>query len=323
MAAPAPLPVTVVVVSWNTRALLDTCLSSLAQDFDDGLAEVWVVDNQSGDGSAELVRERHPWARVLEPGANLGFGRAVNLVAEQTQSPWLAIANADVVLEPGALERLLAAGAEDSDAGAIAPRLILPDGSTQHSVHAFPTVPFTLLFNSGLAHLLPGAAERLCLEGAWDPERPRRVDWAVGAFLLVRREAWNAAGGFDPRQWLYAEDLDLGWRLARAGWGTRYEPAASVRHDESAATSAAWGEERTERWMWSTYAWMLRRRGLLRTRLVAVLNWMGALARAALLMPLPWARGPERSWRRHQMLAWARLHRTCGLARSERLRSIS
>jgi GT2 family glycosyltransferase len=182
-------------------------------------------------------------------------------------------------------------------------------------------VPFTLLFNAGIARLVPGLADRLCLEGGWDPERPRQVDWAVGAFLLLRREAWDAAGGFDPGQWLYAEDLDLGWRLARAGWKTRYEPTAGVRHHESAATSAAWGDERTERWMWSTYAWMLRRRGLARTRVVALVNWLGALTRAALLAPLPWAR-EERAWRRQRSLAWARLHRTCGLASAERLRAI-
>ncbi len=90
----------------------------------------------------------------------------------------------------------------------------------------------------------------MCLEGAWDPQRPRRVPWAVGAFLLVRRPAWDAIGGFDPAQWLYAEDLDLGWRLARAGWATRYEPRARVRHHESAATGQAWGsDERTARWL--------------------------------------------------------------------------
>ena len=77
----------------------------------------------------------------MEPGENLGYGRAINLVAERTTSEWLAIANADVALRPGALERLMAAGDADPGAGVIAPRLILPDGSTQHSAWAFPTVP--------------------------------------------------------------------------------------------------------------------------------------------------------------------------------------
>src|SRR5439155_1129305 len=119
-----------------------------------------------------------------------------------------------------------------------------------------------------------------CLEGCWNPEREREVDWAIGAFLLIRREAWDAAGGFDDRQWMYAEDLDLGWRVAQAGWSTRYVPSARVLHHASAATTQAWGDERTLRWLRSTYAWMLRRRGPLRTRTTAAINVLGAYARA-------------------------------------------
>jgi N-acetylglucosaminyl-diphospho-decaprenol L-rhamnosyltransferase len=97
---------------------------------------------------------------------------------------------------------------------------------------------------------------------------------------------------------MYAEDLDLGWRLARAGWHTRYEPAARVRHHAAAATAQAWGEERTARWQKATYAWMLRRRGPARTKAAAALNVGGALARAALF--------PRT---RRANLEWARLHR--------------
>ncbi|TML25781.1 MAG: glycosyltransferase, partial [Actinobacteria bacterium] len=211
-------PVAVAVVSWNTRELLARCLESLAGEADAGRAEVWVVDNASDDGSAELVAERFGWVRLERAGVNLGFGAAVNRVAAGTDTPWLAMANADVRVRAGALERLLAAGAADSGAGALAPRLLLPDGSAQHSVFPFPSVPFALGLNLGALRLAPALADRLALPGSWDSERARRVPWAIGAFLLVRRPAWDAAGGFDESQWLYAEDLDLGWRLRRAGW---------------------------------------------------------------------------------------------------------
>ena len=167
-------------------------------------------------------------------------------------------------------------GTIDTKAGALAPRLLRPDGTTEHSVHPFPGLRFTAAFALGLTKPY---GDRLCLEGAWDPERARRVPWAIGAFLLLRREAFDAAGGFDERQWLFAEDLDLGWRLRRAGWATRYEPAARVEHAGSAATGA-FGDERTERWQRATYAWILRRRGIAVTRLTALLNVLGALARA-------------------------------------------
>src|SRR5215213_6678802 len=105
-----PPTVAVAVVSWNTRELLDRCLRSLRPAADAGFAEVWVVDNGSTDGSPDLVRERHGWATLVEPGDNLGYGRAVNLVAERTSSPWFALSNADVALRAGALERLVATG---------------------------------------------------------------------------------------------------------------------------------------------------------------------------------------------------------------------
>ena len=288
---PEPL-VAVAVVSWNTRDLLRDCLQSLVGQ---SLAEIWVVDNASQDGSAVMVAQEFPSVRLVASERNLGFGPAVNLVAAQTAAPWIAPANADVELRPSALRALLDAGERHPRAGILAPRLELPSGETQHSVYAFPTIPFTARFNLGF-HRRVG--DRLCLEGFWDPSRERDVDWAIGAFLLVRRAAWDAAGGFDQGQWMYAEDLDLGWRAARAGWSTRYVPSARVLHHASAATTQAWGDERTLRWLRSTYAWMLRRRGLARTRITAAINVAGAYARA----------------RNPYFRMWGGLHRRAGFA---------
>ena len=303
------MEVTVAVVSWNTRALLEECLASLQAEADAGLCEVWVVDNASGDGSPEMVRERFPWVRLLASEENLGFGAAVNAVAERSEGEWIALANADVRLEPGALAALLVAGERDPAAGAVAPRLLLRDGTVQHSVYPFPTLGVTLLTNLGAAALSPRLADRWCLPGRWDPNRTRIVPWAVGALLLVRRAAWDEVGGFDARQWMYAEDVDLGWRLAEAGWHTRYEPAALVHHAESAATAKAWGDSRSDRWHLATYAWLLRRRGLLNTRLVAAMNVGGALVRAAFLAPLAAVRRRRLGPPLRRELRTARAHR--------------
>ncbi len=308
-------PVAIAVVSWNTRELLRTCLESMKPDAVAGRAQVWVVDNASRDGSAELVRSSFPWVSLIAASANLGFGPAVNLVAERTDTPWIAAANADIELTEGALSMLLDAGARVPGAGIIAPRLVLPDGTTQHSVHPFPTLGFTLAFNLGLTNLHPRLGDRLTLEGSWDPSRSRAVDWAVGAFMMIRRSTWDAIGGFDPGQWMYAEDLDLGWRAANAGSSTYFEAAAVVRHHDAAATSLRWGDARQRRWMRSTYAWMLRRRGLPITRTYALLNSAGALARLALLSGPALAGGGEARGRWHSMLTWSRLH-LAGLASS-------
>ena len=308
-------PVAVAVVSWNTRDLLVRCLRSLAPDVDAGTAAVSVVDNGSTDGSVAAGRNAAPWATFIEPGRNLGFGAAVNLVAVQTSSPWLATANADVALEPGALEILLARGA-DERVGCIAPRLILPSGETQHSVHPLPSVPLALGFNLGLARLSRPIGDRLCLEGAWDTERPREVPWAIGAFLLVRRAAFDEVGGFDERQWLYAEDLDLGWRLRHRGWVTRYEPRARVLHASSAATSAAFGADRRAAFMAATYAVIARRGGPLRARTIALVNIAGAGVRLAWFTALA-AVFRRWRWRRDETRRWLDAHRR-GLRRALR-----
>ena len=307
-------PVAVAVVSWNTRDLLDRCLRSLRPEHEAGRADVWVVDNGSRDGSPELVAEQHRWATLLQPGENVGFGPAVNLVAERTASPWLASANADVELEPGALEALLAAGAAHDRAGALAPRLVDAEGRAEPSVQPLPTLPVTIAFNLGLYRVVPGLGDRLGLPGRWDPERARVVGWALGAFQLMRREAFDAAGGFDSAQWLYAEDVELGRRLAAAGWHTRYVPHAVVRHHGAAATTAAFGGERDARWMAATYAWQERRRGGLRTRAVAGLNVAGASARWALVR----LRGGDPG-ARATLAGWARLHQETGLAPRRKL----
>jgi GT2 family glycosyltransferase len=275
-------PVAVAVVSWNTRELLARCLESLVPEVEAGRVEAWVVDNASTDGSADLVRERFEWARLIAADENLGFGRAVNLVAARTSSDWVAPSNADVALRPGAIEALLEAGARDPGAGAVAPRLVTPDGSTQHSVFAFPTIPYSLLLALGAYHLSATLGDRYAVPGHWDTERARRVPWAVAAFLLIRRTAWDQVGGFDERQWMYAEDLDLGWQLRQAGWATRYEPSAVVDHEGAAATVQMFGADLAPHWQRSTYGFIARRRGVAHAWAVALLNFTGAVLRWAL-----------------------------------------
>jgi GT2 family glycosyltransferase len=301
--------VAIAVVSTNLRDLLAATLRSMRPEADAGCAEVWVVDNASTDGSPAMVEEEFPWVRLIASEVNLGYGRAVNEVAKRTSTPWLAPANEDIELRPGTLERLLRAGEEHPDAAIVAPRLELPDGTTQHSVHSFPTVGFSLLFNLGLHRLNRGLADRLCIEGSWDPTRSREVPWAIATFMLVRRAAFETAGGFSDDQFIHSEDLDLGWRLSRAGWTTRYEPSATVFHVGSAATKKAFGEDLWVRYMAATYSWMARRRSLAIERIVALANLGGAAARYALAAPAavvaPRRFGPARDSARR----WLHIHR--------------
>jgi GT2 family glycosyltransferase len=294
----------IAIVSYNTSALLDECLRSLKADADAGRAEVWVVDNLSPDDSADMVEREHPWAKLIRSDVNLGYGPAVNVVASRTDTQWIACANSDLEFTPGAIGTLLTAGEAHPEAGAVAPRLILPDGSTQQSVQPFPSVGTAFLTASRAASVSGAARSRLYLPGAWDPDAPQDVPWATGAFLVVRREAWDQVGGFDEEQWMYAEDLDLGWRLAKAGWTTRYEPGAVVHHHESAASKVAFGGQAgvVDKWVRANHAWMVRRQGVARTWAASGITAAEAGLRVAALSVL--ARGSRDRF--GQKLDWAR-----------------
>lgn len=321
MSTGAATPVAVAVVSWNARELLARCLRSLRDDAGAGRAEVWVVDNASTDGSPAMVREDFPWVSLVASETNLGYGPAVNLVAERTRTPWIAAANQDLELGQGALARLLEAGEARPRCGIVAPRLVGPDGSAQHSVHSFPTLPLSLAYNSGLTTLVPGLGERLCVIGQWNPDRAREVPWAIAAFWLVRRSAFDSVGGFDPEQWLHAEDLDLAWRLGGAGWTTWYEPSAVIEHVGSASVREAFGDRAESRFAAAGYSWLARSFGIRRARAVAALNAAGAAGRLAWLAPLARVRPERFRTRADGVRQWLAIHRESMTAAREDLLS--
>ena len=223
--------VAVVIVTHNTRDDVLACLASLDGS---GVAQRVVVDCGSDDGTPEAVREAHPDVTVLAL-ANVGFGRGANAGVARTSTPFVIVANADTRFTadgPG----LLAAAAVAS-VGAVGPEVVFPDGRRQASARTFPTL---------------GQAAGHALLGLWWPRNPwtrayrqtdvdpsvaRDVDWLSGCALLLRREAFDDVGGFDPGYWMYVEDVDLGFRLRQAGWRIRYEPAATVTHEVGASTS--------------------------------------------------------------------------------------
>lgn len=294
LAAPADDRIAVAVVSWNTRDLLARCLDALHADAEAGLAEVWVVDNGSSDGSRELVAARYPWARLVTPDQNLGFGPAVNLVAARTATRWLVAANADVAVEPGALAQLRATAAAHPDVGAVGPRLVLPDGSTQNSVRPFPGVASALLLAVHAPRFSRRAARALRVAGHWRPAPGEDVPWVTGALMLLSRRAFEQAGGFDPDQWLYAEDMDLCWRLHEHGWRVLYEERAVAHHAHSAGTSQTFaGHELELRITAASYLWMRRRRGPLAARLSAALGVLDVLPRLLAATVAPRRRRPS------------------------------
>ena len=233
------------VVTWNTAELTAGALRRLL-DSDQGCRlRLLVHDNASSDGTPEVLGRRVPEAEVEVAGENLGFAKAVNRMLERSTAPWFLLLNSDAWPEPGAVGTMVAAAHRRPRAAAVAPLLLRPDGSVEHSTHPFPSPAVALAdLLHGRRWMPPRWLERHCLEGAWHHDRPRAVDWAVGAALLLRRQAVEEVGGFDERFFMYVEDLEWCWRAADEGWETWFEPAAVVRHVGNVSGARRFGERR-------------------------------------------------------------------------------
>ena len=225
--------VSAVIVSYNVRDLLLRCIASLRAD---GITDIVVVDNASRDGSAQAVADHEPDVTLLALDTNLGFGAGANRGVTRTSSPYVVIVNPDVVVEPGSTKVLVEALERDPGLGIVGPRIDTPDGEIYPSARAFPNL-VDAAGHAFLHFLWPGNRfSRRYRMLDWDRASARDVDWVAGTHLLVRREAWDAVGGFDEAYFMYLEDVDLCWRMRTAGWRTGYEPAARITHDIGRST---------------------------------------------------------------------------------------
>ena len=230
----------VVVVSYNTRDLLRSCLESLA--LSTLPTQAWVVDNGSHDGSIEMVRTHFPETQLLETGANIGFARANNLALEQilaSAARYVLLLNPDAALTAGALEQLVAFGEAHPRVGMVAPRLVYPDGSFQAAAFRFPglLMAFFDLYpprGPGLGRLYQHALNGRYVQDGGNTPFP--IDHPLGAAMLVRTATIREVGLFDPTFWLYAEEVEWCWRMRKAGWAIWQEPRATIIHAAGASS---------------------------------------------------------------------------------------
>jgi GT2 family glycosyltransferase len=226
--------VTAAIVNFNTRDQLSRCLDSVERE---GLASIIVVDNASVDGSAAMV-SRRPLVRLIANSANTGYGAAANQALRVARTKYLLLLNADTEVRPGATERLARYLDARPRVAVAAPRLENADGSRQLSCFPFPGTLGWLCENGPITLLsrhVPAARERSVtfLTGL----HPRPVPWALGAALMLRRGAVLEVDGFEESYFMYFEEVDLAYRLTRAGWATHFVPEAVVMHIGGASTS--------------------------------------------------------------------------------------
>lgn len=226
------LDLTIVIVSYRCRELLRGCLDSLASDPALHEIRVVVVENDSGDGTAQMLAEQFPWVELHEAGANLGFARANNLVLEGADTAWVLLLNPDTIVPSGAVPACVKAIEAESHAGVIGAKLVRPDGTLDHACkRSFPTimnsVSYLLRVDRLVATITGRPSYRSHQLGA---DEVGEVDAVNGAFMLVRTEAMRQVGLLDERFWMYGEDLDWCMRFRQAGWSVLYWPRATVVH---------------------------------------------------------------------------------------------
>jgi GT2 family glycosyltransferase len=229
---PSPqFDVSVVVVSFNTRDTLRDCLCAVFRSKGDLTLQVIVVDNASTDGSAEMITRDFPQVELIPSEVNLGFGKANNLGFERAQGRYIVLLNSDAFLDERSLALSVAHMDANPAAGLGGGRLVGRDASFQPSARMFPSVLSDLIVLSGLAARYPRSRFFGFADRTWaDAMIPAEVDWVPGAYSIIRPEALKAAGPFDPRFFLYYEEVDLCRRIKQLGYSICYWPDVTVMH---------------------------------------------------------------------------------------------
>lgn len=304
-----------VIVSWNTRDDLLACLDSLLRS--QGVAVcATVVDNASSDGSADAVASRFAQVNLLRNASNVGFSRAVNQGLRAGSAPWVLLLNPDAEVQPDTVARLLARLQELPQHAAVAPRLLHSDGRPQHSVYPYPSLWLSVVLGLSLQNLLPRRARaRLLLEGDWGSDVERDVPWAIGACLLIRRSVLDELGGLDERFFVYAEDLEWGHRVTRAGHPVRFLPDISVVHAGNRSGEQRYGEDRTAAWLANTMRFVRSAHGPLWSATYVGINGAATVSRWVATTALIRWRPTDRRVRRQKL--W-RAHARYYLGRAQR-----
>lgn len=234
-----PYTISGIVVSFNTRELLRECLASFLEECarlpPGSAAEILVVDNNSKDGSQEMVEREFSSAaypvRLIRSTVNLGFGGANNLAIEQAEGRFLVLLNSDAFFHSGSLRRALEHIESSPLTGIGGAKLVSRDGQSQPSARTFHSILNDGFTVTGLSTRFPKSKLFGALDRSWaNPDIPAEVDWVPGAFMMIRREALARAGVFDLRFFLYYEETDLCKRVKAAGYRICYWPDVVVTH---------------------------------------------------------------------------------------------
>lgn len=275
MARPVTADVRIGIVSWNTAGLLDKALEALPGAVGGLTTELVVVDNASSDESVEVARS-HRDVRVVVNDSNVGYALAINEALAGTDARALIALNPDTVPPPGSLEELVRTLDAHPRAAIVAPVLIGSDGLPQRSVFPYPGLRSSLE-----TAIVPHRFRRDMVPKHGTGVRTLHGRWVIGAVHCLRRAALGSRPPYSARWFMYVEDLELCWRLQKAGWSGLLREDVCVVHHGNAAGIQQWGEgtDLELRSLPNIYEWIWSDRSPLQGRASALVNAVGAEAK--------------------------------------------
>lgn len=222
------IDVSTIIVSYNTENLLRECMAKLRTTTQGLAGDIIFVDNASKDSSVDVIRSDFSDCRLIANAQNVGFGRANNQAVPFAEGRYVLLLNTDAFVAPDTLVKTVAYMDAHPKCGILGVRLVGRDGVLQPSCRYFPTVWNTFLLRTGLDKFFTSV--RMVDDLAWAHDEVRSCDWVVGCYYLVRREVIQQVGLFDPRYFLYFEEVDHCFAAKKAGWEIVFYPHTTVIH---------------------------------------------------------------------------------------------
>ncbi|MBL8131116.1 MAG: glycosyltransferase family 2 protein [Anaerolineae bacterium] len=224
------MDISVLIVSWNVRDLLDACIRSILANTTPGQVEILVIDSASTDGTAQHISATFPGVRLFAQSENVGFTKGTNLALREADGRYLMLLNPDTVIIGDALLAMQQYLDSRPDVGIVGPHTLNPDGTTQSSRRRFPTLLTGIFESTWLQGYAPrGVLERFYVTDAPD-DATLEVDWVQGSALMARREVYEQIGGLDEGYIMYSEEMDWCRRAKDVGWRVAFLGDARIIH---------------------------------------------------------------------------------------------